>query len=265
MDLGLDGAAAVVVGGSRGIGLATARALADDGARVALVARSRYALDAAVEDLGRRRSRDTVGLVADTRDRAQVEAVFEQVGKRWDGELNILINAVGTPVVGSVDNLTDEQWHVAVDDIALGMVRSVRAALPLLRRAGWARVVNFAAQSTQRQNAMMPAYTAAKAMVVSISKNLSLMLAADRILVNVVSPGTIATDGLVGWAESIGIEPTDLGGMMDAVAETVGHAANLRRAGDPVEVGVVAAFLASQRNSYMTGANVNVDGGSHFV
>jgi 3-oxoacyl-[acyl-carrier protein] reductase len=265
VDLGLGGAAAVVVGGSRGIGLATARALADDGARVALIGRSRDALTAATEDLGRRGSPDTVGLVADTRDGAQVEAVFEEVGQRWGGELNILINAVGTPVVGPVDNLTDDQWHAAVDDIALGMVRSVRAALPLLRRAGWGRVVNFAAQSIQRQSVRLPAYTAAKAMVVSISKNLSLMLARDQILVNVVSPGTIATDSLAGWGESIGLDPGDLYGLMDAVTETVGHAANLSRVGDPAEVGAVAAFLASQRNSYMTGANVNVDGGSDFV
>jgi len=265
MDVGLDGAAAVVVGGSRGIGLATARALAEDGARIALIGRSRATLNAAIEDLGHRGCPDPMGLVADTRDGAQVQAIFDEVAERWGGELNILINAVGSPVVGPVDNLTDEQWHAAVDDIALGMVRSVRAALPLLRRAGWGRVVNFAAQSTQRQNTMLPAYTAAKAMVVSISKNLALMLAADRILVNVVSPGTIATDSLVGWAESIGIQPSDLAGLMDAVTETVGHAAHLRRVGDPAEVGVVAAFLASQRNSYMTGANVNVDGGSDFV
>jgi NAD(P)-dependent dehydrogenase (short-subunit alcohol dehydrogenase family) len=265
MDLGLDDAAAVVVGGSRGMGLETARALAGDGARVALVGRSRGALDTATEDLDRRGSPDTIGLVADTRDRAQVEAAFEEVGQRWGGELNILVNAVGTPVVGPVDNLTDDQWHAAVDDIALGMVRCVRAALPLLRQAGWARIVNFAAQSTQRQHPMLPAYTAAKTMVVSISKNLSLRLAADDILVNVVSPGTVATDSLVGWANSIGLEPGDLRGLMDAVTQTVGHAASLRRVGDPTEVGVVAAFLASQRNSYMTGANVNVDGGSDFV
>ena len=265
MDLGLDGASAVVVGGSRGMGLATARCLAGDGARVVIIGRSRDALDRAVDDLVHHGSPDVVGMAADIRDDTQVAAAFTDVSKRFDGQLNILVNTVGTPVVGRVHDLTDDQWHAAVDDVALGMVRCVRAALPLLRAAAWGRVVNFSAHSTQRQSPMLVAYTAAKAMVTSVSKNLSLALAGDEILVNVVSPGTIATDNLVSWAHSIGLDPDDLHGLMDAITKQVGHPAHMARAGHPGEVGAVAAFLASRANSYMTGANVNVDGGSDFV
>jgi 3-oxoacyl-[acyl-carrier protein] reductase len=265
MDLGLRDATAVVVGGGRGMGLAAARCFADDGARVAVVGRSQQILEQAAEDLTRRGSPDAVRLVADTRDVGQVDKVFAEVGERWNGELNVLINAVGPSSVGSFEDLTDEQWRQAVDDGVMGMVHCVRAALPLLRHAAWARIVNFSAHSTQRQSVILPAYTAAKAMVNSISKNLSLLLAKDEILVNVVSPGSIASESLVGWASSVGVDGSDPYALMDAIAKHFGHPAQLPRAGLPDEIGPVVAFLASRRNSYMTGANVNVDGGSDFT
>jgi NAD(P)-dependent dehydrogenase (short-subunit alcohol dehydrogenase family) len=224
MDLGLTNATAVVVGGGRGMGLAAARCLADDGARVAILARSRVDLDRAAADLTDRGSPDALGL-----------------------------------------DLTDEQWRQAFDDGVMGMVRCVRSALPLLRKAAWARIVNFSAHSTQRQSVILPAYTAAKAALTSISKNLSLLLAKDEILVNVVSPSSIASESLVGWAKSVGVDGGNPYQLMDAIAKHFGHPAHLPRAGLLDEMGSVVAFLASRRNSYMTGANINVDGGSDFT
>jgi 3-oxoacyl-[acyl-carrier protein] reductase len=265
MDLGLANATAAVVGGSRGMGLATARCLAEEGARVAVIGRSRATLDSAAAELTSLGSPDALGLEADIGDVAQVDNVFAELGERWNGELNVLINAVGPSVRGSFEDLTDEQWRQSVDDGAMGMVRCVRSALPLLRSAKWARIVNFSAHSTQRQSVVLPAYTAAKAMLTSVSKNLSLLLAKDEILVNVVSPGSIASESLVGWARSVGVDGDDPYRLMDAIAKHFGHPAHLPRAGLPEEIGPVVAFLASRRNSYMTGANINVDGGSDFT
>ncbi|WP_431238756.1 SDR family NAD(P)-dependent oxidoreductase [Mycolicibacterium aichiense] len=265
MDLGLADATAVVVGGGRGMGLAAARCLADDGARIALIGRTAAVLDTAAHDLSARGSPDALAVVADAGDDAQVQRAFDHIGERWGGQLNILINAVGPSAQGTFDDLTDAQWRTAIDEGALGMVRCVRAALPLLRSADWARIVNFAAQSTQRQSPRLAAYTAAKAMVTSVSKNLSLHLARDEILVNVVSPGSIASEALTGWAESVGVDGSDPYALMAAIDEHFGHPAHLPRAGLPDEIGPVVAFLASRRNSYMTGANVNVDGGSDFT
>ncbi|MGV0746724.1 SDR family NAD(P)-dependent oxidoreductase [Mycolicibacter minnesotensis] len=268
MDLGLRNACAVVVGGGRGMGLATARCLADDGARVAVMARSAADLDRACDDLRGRGSPEAIGIVADACDEQRVREAFAELGRRWGGELNILINAAGPDVQGTFDDLTDEQWRRAIDQGAMGMVHTVRAALPLLRKAEWARIVNFSAQSTQRQSTVLVAYTAAKAMVNSISKNLALLLAPEEILVNVVSPGSVASEALVGWARSVGVDDSDGVDpyrLMEAIAEHFGHPAQLPRAGWPDEVGAVAAFLASRRNAYMTGANVNVDGGSDFT
>jgi 3-oxoacyl-[acyl-carrier protein] reductase len=265
MDLGFAGATAVVVGGGRGMGLATARCLAEDGARVALVGRTKAVLDEAADELSRIGSPDAFGIVADTADAGRVEAVFSELSERWNGELNVLINSVGPSAAGTFEELTDDQWLEAVDDGAMGMVRCVRAALPLLRKAQWARIVNFSAHSTQRQSTRLPAYTAAKAMVNSVSKNLSLLLAKDEILVNVVSPGSISSEALRGWADSVGVDGSDPYALMAAIDEHFGHPAHLPRAGLVSEIAPVAAFLASRRNSYMTGANVNVDGGSDFI
>ncbi|OMC41320.1 short-chain dehydrogenase [Mycobacterium sp. GA-1841] len=264
MDLGFAGAATVVVGGGRGMGFATAQCLAEDGARIAIVGRSRDVLDAAAAELARLGSPDAVAIVADTSDGAQVERAFAEVGERW-GELNALINTVGPGAAGNFEELTEDQWQEAFDSGLMGMVRSVRAALPLLRKAEWARVVNFSAHSVQRQSPRLPAYTAAKAALNSVSKNLSLLLAKDEIMVNVVSPGSISSEALRGWADTVGVDGDDPYALMAAIDEHFGHPAHLPRAGLPGEIGPVAAFLASKRNSYMTGANVNVDGGSDFI
>ncbi len=246
------------------MGRAAADCFADDGARVAVMARTQADLDTTCEDLLARGAAEAVGLQADITDREQVDAAFAEVAERW-GELNVLVNAAGPGGMGRFEDLTDEEWVETMDLGAMGMIRCVRAALPLLRAAEWARIVNVSAHSTKRQTAILPAYTASKSVVTSVSKNLSLSLAPDEILVNTVSPGSFASPALKGWASSVGIDPDDLYGIMGGITEHFGHPAHLPRAGDPNEIGPVIAFLASRRNSYMTGANVNVDGGSDFT
>ncbi len=264
MDLGLGGAHALVQGGTQGMGRAAAECFADDGANVAVLARTQADLDATVADLRERGAPDAVGLRADITQPAEVEAALAELAERW-GELNILVNATGPGGLGNFEQLSDDDWRATIDLGAMGMIRCVRAALPLFRAADWARIVNVAAHSTKRQNANLVAYTASKAMVTSVTKNLSLHLAKDEILVNTVSPGSFATETLKGWAQTVGIDPDDLYGIMAGIEEHFGHPAHLPRAGLPHEIGPVAAFLASRRNSYMTGANVNVDGGSDFI
>jgi 3-oxoacyl-[acyl-carrier protein] reductase len=263
MDLGFADATAVVQGGTSGMGRATAECFAQDGARVAVLARTQSAIDDTCAQLLAAGSPEVLGLRADMTDAAEVEAAFAEVGERW-GSLNILVNAAGPSGAAKFDDLTDEAWMRAIDEGCLGMVRCVRAALPLLRAAEWARIVNVSAHSVKRQGVNLVAYTAAKAAMTSVSKNLSLSLAPDEILVNTVSPGSFATPALNGWVESMGGDPTDLYNTMRLIEEHFGHPAHLPRAGSPNEMGPVIAFLASKRNSYMTGADVNVDGGSDF-
>jgi NAD(P)-dependent dehydrogenase (short-subunit alcohol dehydrogenase family) len=139
----------------------------------------------------------------------------------------------------------------------------------MLRRGSFARIVNVSAHSTKRQSPDLVAYTASKAALTSVTKNLSQSLAADGILVNSVSPGSFLSEGMKGYLRSLpperGIDSESLTDAMRVIEEDFGHPAFLGRAGSPDEIGPVIAFLGSRVNSYMTGADVNVDGGSDFT
>ena len=252
------------------MGRAAAVSLASEGARVAVLARGLDALDETVTELREVGSPDAVGISVDLTVREQVDAAFDQLAERW-GECNVLVNAAGPVEVGirRFEDLDDAEWMATFDIGTLGAARCVRAALPLLRAAQWARIVNLSAHSTKRQSAELVAYTAAKAALTSLTKNLSLSLAPDGILVNTVSPGSFLSEGMRGYLRALpaerGIDPESLEDAMRVIAEDFGHPAHLPRAGDPKEIGPVIAFLASRVNSYMTGANVNVDGGSDFT
>ena len=172
MDLGLAGATALVQGGTQGMGRAAAECFAADGAKVAVLARTQADLDATAARLLELGAPEAIGLRADITDNASVVAAFETLAARWP-TLNILVNATGPTAIGSFDQLTDDDWFAAFDIGAMGMIRCIRAALPLMRAAEWARIVNVSAHSTKRQSPGLIAYTAAKAVVTSITKNLS--------------------------------------------------------------------------------------------
>ena len=267
MDLGLSGATVVVNGGSKGMGRAAAESMATEGARVAVLARTKEALDETVESLRARGAAEAFALPADLTERDQVDAAFAVIADRW-GELNVLVNAAGPTGVRRFADLDDGDWAATFDIGTLSAVRCVRAALPLLRAADWARIVNVSAHSTRRQSPDIVAYTAAKAALTSLSKNLSLSLAEDGILVNTVSPGSFLSPGLKRYLQSLpaerNIDPDDLHDAMRVISEDFGHPAHLGRAGDPNEIGPVIAFVGSRINTYMTGADINVDGGSDF-
>ena len=266
MDLGLTNATVVVAGGTTGMGRAAADCFAADGARVAVLARSQGPLDDTVAALTELGSPDAVGISPDLLDGESVTAAITQLGERW-GHLNALVNAAG-PFAGlkSFEAATDQDWLDVVDGVTLSSVRTVRAALPLLRAADWARIVNVSAMSTKRQSPPLIAYTAAKSALTSLTKNLAQTLAPEGILVNTVSPGTFASDSFkAALREMGGVDVDDLYDVMRFIGEGFGHHVFLNRAADPSEIGPVIAFAASARNTYMTGANLNVDGGSDFT
>jgi NAD(P)-dependent dehydrogenase (short-subunit alcohol dehydrogenase family) len=270
MDLGLDGAAVLVSGGTKGMGRAAALCFAAEGARVAVLGRTEDALGDTAEALTDAGASDVVALRADLTDGARVDEAIGRLADRW-GVLHVLVNAAG-PVevgVGPFDEIDDDEWRATLDIAVLSAVRCVRSALPLLRAAEWARIVNVSAHSTKRQSAEIVAYTAGKAALTSLSKNLSLSLAPEGILVNTVSPGSFASAGMKEYLRNLppdrGADPDDLHDVMRIMVEDFGHPAHLGRAGDPSEIGPVIAFVGSAANTYMTGADINVDGGSDFT
>ena len=198
MDLGFGDATAVIAGGTRGIGLATAVCLAEQGARIGVIGRDDARLKETAATLADAGSPEVLPLTADLSSTSDVEAIFDMVGVRW-GALNVLVNAAGPTGAGRFEDLGDAAWTAAFDQGVLSTVRCVRAALPLLRAAEWARVVNVTAMSVQHQSAGLVSYTAAKSALLSVTKNLARSLASDAILVNAVAPGPILTD----WARPV--------------------------------------------------------------
>ncbi|HEV7851159.1 MAG TPA: SDR family oxidoreductase [Mycobacterium sp.] len=267
MDLGFAGSKAVVTGGSKGMGLAIAEALAAEGASVAVMARNRAALDDAVEAIRAAGAPEAFGISVEMADAASIEAAFTAVSERW-GQLNSLVHTIG-PGDGYFEQMNDAGWEAAFTLGTMSGVRSIRASLPLLRAADWARIVTLSAHSIQRQNPRIVAYTASKAALSSVTKNLSKSLAKDGILVNCVCPGTIVTASFTENLRDIlaadGLDATDPRDVMTWIDNNFHQPCDLGRAGLPEEIASITAYLASQRNGYVTGATVNVDGGSDFV
>jgi 3-oxoacyl-[acyl-carrier protein] reductase len=267
MDLGLAGSNAVVTGGSKGMGLAIAETLASEGASVAVMARGQTALDAAVERLREAGAPDAVAISVDMANAGSITAGFAAVSERW-GRLNSLVHTIG-PGDGYFEQMDDTEWDAAFALGTMSGVRSIRAALPMLRTADWARIVTLSAHSIQRQNPRIVAYTASKAALSSVTKNLSKSLAKDGILVNCVCPGTIVTasftEVLTDTLAADGLDANDPYDVMTWIDNNFHQPCDLGRAGLPEEIASITTYLASRRNGYVTGATVNVDGGSDFV
>ncbi len=267
MDLGLAGSTAVVTGGSKGMGLAIAETLAAEGASVAVMARGQEAREAAVTSLREAGAPDAIGISVDMADAESIAGGFAAVAERW-GKLNCLVHTIG-PADGFFEQMDDAQWDATFALGTMSAVRSIRAALPLLRSAEWARIVTLSAHSIQRQSPRLVAYTASKAALTSVTKNLSKSLAKDGILVNCVCPGTIVTASFTENLKDIlaaeGLDSTDPHDVMTWIDNNFHHPCDLGRAGLPEEIASITAYLVSRRNGYVTGATVNVDGGSDFI
>lgn len=264
MDLGFSGATAVIAGGTRGIGLATAVCLAREGCRVGVIGRDVSRLTEAARAAQNAGSPEVLLLPADLAAGADIEGVFDEVRARW-GVLNVLINAAGPAGAGRFEDLSDADWADTFDQGVISAVLCVRAALPLMRTADWARIVNVTAMSVQHQSPGLVSYTAAKSALMSVTKNLARSLAPDGILVNAVGPGPILTDWARPVLASSGIDINDPVAAFGVLARGRGMSVDLNRLGLPEEVAAVIALCASRTNGYMTGAHLNVDGGSDFL
>ncbi|MEY2569785.1 MAG: 3-oxoacyl-[acyl-carrier protein] reductase [Acidimicrobiaceae bacterium] len=259
----IEAPASVVCGGSAGIGLAAAVRLAAGEGRVAVLGRRADRIDSALEEVRGAGASDVVGIVVDATDDDQVAAAFGELKERW-GAVNALVNAVGPAGGGRFDDLDDAAWQLAFDQGVLTAVRCIRHALPLLRAARWARIVNVTAVSTKHQSPGLIAYTASKAALASMTKNLARSLAPEGILVNAVAPGPVLTGGIKRAVQAAGGDGDDARDAYRVMAEQYGAHVDLLRVAEPSEVAAVIAFCASEANTYMTGGHLNVDGGSDF-
>jgi 3-oxoacyl-[acyl-carrier protein] reductase len=244
MDLGIAGRRAVVTGASQGIGLETARRLAQAGADVLMVARGEDRLRAAAEEIGAR------WVAADV--------------TSWTPEepADILVNNAGTSYVRAFDELTDDDWRAQYELHVVAAMRLMRALGPGMAERGWGRIVTVASSAGKRPSLTNPAYAVTKAAQLSLSRVGAELWSARGVLCNAVAPGAVASPL---W--------TAPGGLADQAAQAKGitreealeqQAAKLPtgRLADPGEIADVVAFLCSERASAVAGAAWSADGGT---
>ena len=252
MDLGLTDRTCLITGASRGIGLATARILVEEGARVFLTARGEEELARAAESCG------AAGhLALDITDPDAPERLLAATGP-----LDVLVNNAGTSYLRPLEELRDEEWQAQWELHVMAPMRLMRAAAPAMAERGWGRIVNVSSSSGKRPSLTNAAYSVSKAAELSLSRAYADAYAARGVLVNAVAPGVVDSElwtGEGGLADQVAVAQ---GVTREEALATAGAKPPLGRFGTPEEVAAVIALLCSESASDVAGAAWSVDGGT---
>ena len=256
MDLGLAGRSAIVTGASRGIGLAVARGLAAEGARVGLVARSPDDLTAAAAAI----VGETLPVVADTTDDAAVRAMVTTVADAFGG-VDVLVNAAARPAGGGgvppLAELTDDAVRTEFDTKVMGYLRCARAVAPHMRAAGWGRIVNVSGLNARRTGSI--AGTIRNVAVAALTANLADELGPHGITATVVHPGLTDTERT---PQMVADRVVATGRSEAEVRRDLAAGSSLGRMVTADEVADVIVFLCSARGGAVTGDAVGAGGGN---
>lgn len=259
MDLGLRDRAAIVTGASRGIGRQAALGLAAEGCRVLLCARDAAALAAAVGEVGSAGG-SALAMPVDVTATEAADAIVDEC-RRAFGRIDILVNNAGGAQPKPLEELTDADWRAGLEVNFLAAARLSVACVPVMREAGWGRIVHVASISGREPDPLFAPYSAAKAALLSLSTALSQAFSADGVLSSCVIPGVTITElveaNAAATAQRTGATADEV---MARLLAKQGVAAG--RFGEPAEVAAAIVFLASEQASWITGATLEVDGGT---
>ena len=257
MDLGLQGRVAVVGGASRGLGRACAMGLAQEGARVAISSRSAEPLEATAQEIRSATGVDVLAVPGDLSRLADIQNLIQRAVDHF-GRLDIMISNSGGPPEGRAVDTSEDSWERAIQMALQFFIRMSREAVPHLRQQSWGRIINILASTVYQPIDNLATSGVTRLGAVAFAKSLADEVGRDNILVNNVAPGFLLTDRMMDLFKTRARETdTDLDTVLQARASTI----PLGRFGQPEELANLVTFLASEKNSYVTGTTVLVDGG----
>lgn len=257
MDLGLADKRALVLGGNRGIGFGIAKALAEEGAHVAIAARDPERLRTAATELTALSKAEVTTAELDLTRTASIPAFAAELTDRF-GPIDILVNNTGGPAYGGAAGRPIEDWRAAFQSMVLSVISMTDALLPGMRTRRWGRILTVASSGIIQPIPVLAISNSLRASLVSWSKTLSDEIAADGVTANVLMPGRIDTER-VRMTDEATAQRQNI--PIDDVAKRSHATIPMRRYGRVEELAAAAAFVVSERASYMTGSIVRVDGG----
>jgi 3-oxoacyl-[acyl-carrier protein] reductase len=257
LDLGLHGKVALVGASSKGLGKASALALAREGARVTICARTEADLEAAAEEIRSETHAEVLAVQADLTSEEGIRGVVMATAERFGG-IDVLVNNSGGPARGKFTDLTDDDWRQAFEVVTLNFVRFVREVLPHMREKRWGRIIGIQSSSVKEPVEGIDLSNGLRPGIAGLMKAIMPDLAKHGITINLVLPGMFLTSRIhPGLADGAAHIDETVEEQLAPLAATI----PLGRLGDPIELGHLVAFLASEQASYITGAVYQVDGG----
>ncbi len=264
MDLGLRDKVAIITGGSDGIGKAAAHRMAEEGARVAIVARRLDVLEAAAKEIEAATKGVVLPIQGDVTEAATVDRVVKTTLDHF-GRIDVLVNNAGTSMAKAFESVSDDDWELDFNLKVWGAIRFIRAVIPEMRKVGGGRIINVTNLGGRTPGPASMPTSISRAAGIAITKGLSKDLAKDNILVNTVCIGLIKSGQHERrYAQQKQANPNlTVDEFYAGLAK--GRGVPLGRVGEAREAGDVIAFLASERASYLTGVAINIDGGTSPV
>ncbi len=256
MDLGLEGKVAIVGGASKGLGKAVAFALAREGVRVTIAARSLDLLEKVADEI-KKAGGEALPVQADFSMPGDIRRVVDRTSEKF-GDVDILVTNTGGPPAGNFFDISDKQWMSAFNLTFMHVVRFIRHVVPHMQGKRWGRIINLTSMTVKQPKDMLILSNAIRPAVIGLAKSLSFELAKYNITINNIAQGVFETDRIVELtrkrAEKSGIT-------YEEALKQWTSSIPLGRMGNPAELADLVTFLASERAGFITGATIQIDGG----